>query len=63
MARAKARGRRVGRPRRQANFKTTEGLSVREAAFRLGVSMSVVARWRMSQKGEGKGWSAGSTIQ
>ena len=54
MARAKAKGKRVGRPTASVTalaFDRVAGLSIREAARRLGVSRSVVHRWRVSQKG------------
>jgi DNA invertase Pin-like site-specific DNA recombinase len=54
MARARAQGRHVGRPKvklTDADFAAVTHLSVRAAAAQLGVSKSLVARWRMSQKG------------
>jgi DNA invertase Pin-like site-specific DNA recombinase len=63
MARAKAQGHRVGRPPRKADFMSVVHLSVREAATRLGVSRSVVHRWRLSQKGSGNEASTAPTIQ
>lgn len=53
MARAKAQGRSVGRPRHDVTedgLLATAHLSVRAAAYQLGVSKSFVARWRLSQK-------------
>ena len=53
MARAKAQGKNVGRPRvgvTEAALASMQQLSVREAAARLGVSKSFVARWRASQR-------------
>jgi DNA invertase Pin-like site-specific DNA recombinase len=52
LARAKAQGKRLGRPRRRVTERellATEGLSVREAAKVLGVSKSFVAAWRVSR--------------
>ncbi|MDP3720333.1 MAG: recombinase family protein [Acidobacteriota bacterium] len=49
LARAKAQGQRLGRPRRrvtETEIEGTSGLSVREAAGVLGVSKSFVANWR-----------------
>ncbi len=63
MARAKAQGHRVGRPPREADFMSVGHLSIREAATRLGVSRSVVHRWRLSQKASENEASAASTIQ
>ena len=63
MARAKAQGHRVGRPPREANFRSVVHLSVREAAIHLGVSRSAVHRWRLSQKGSEKEPLTASTIQ
>jgi transposase len=63
MARAKAQGHRVGRPPREADFMSVVHLSIREAASHLGVSRSVVHRWRLSQKGTENEPSTASTIQ
>lgn len=52
LARAKAQGQRLGRPRRrvtEAEIDGTSGLSVRKAATVLGVSKSFVAEWRLSR--------------
>jgi len=52
MARARGQGKRFGRPRRRVSDQTLEpvrGLSVREAAKRLGVSAATAHRW-LSQK-------------
>ena len=49
MARARAQGKNVGRPRvkvTDADLTSVGSLSVREAAARLGVSKSLVAAWR-----------------
>lgn len=51
LARARAQGRTLGRPKQDApvaRLETVEGLSVREAAKRLGVSRSTLQRWRAS---------------
>jgi DNA invertase Pin-like site-specific DNA recombinase len=53
LARAKAQGRRLGRRPyaiTDERFATVAHLSVREAAETLGVSRSVVHRWRLSRK-------------
>jgi DNA invertase Pin-like site-specific DNA recombinase len=53
MARAKAQGKNVGRPRvkvTDADLASVQTLSVRDAARQLGVSKSFVARWRLSQR-------------
>jgi DNA invertase Pin-like site-specific DNA recombinase len=52
LARAKAQGKRLGRPRRRVSDRelmATEGMSVREASRVLGVSKSFVAAWRLSR--------------
>ena len=52
LARAKAQGRRLGRPRRRVTdreIELTNGMSVRQAAASLGVSKSFVAQWRVSK--------------
>jgi DNA invertase Pin-like site-specific DNA recombinase len=54
LARAKANGKRLGRqpyPIADDQFEAVAGLSLREAAAELGVSRSVVHRWRQSQRG------------
>lgn len=53
MARAKAEGKHVGRPRKavtDAELEALSHLSVRDAARMLGVSKSFVAQWRASKK-------------
>lgn len=45
LARAKAQGKRLGRPRQQPAPAATAGLSVRAAAAQWGVSKSTAARW------------------
>jgi len=53
LARAKAQGTRLGRQPyaiTPAQFETVDHLSLREAATTLGVSRSVVHRWRLSRK-------------
>jgi len=53
MARAKHQGKHLGRPKVKvsvADLEAVAHLSVRDAALQLGVSKSVVARWRLSQK-------------
>src|SRR5688500_9572812 len=53
MARARRNGMHLGRPRAKAtdaDLASVATLSVREAASRLGVSKSFVARWRLSQR-------------
>jgi DNA invertase Pin-like site-specific DNA recombinase len=53
LARAKAQGKRLGRrgyDLADARFEEVAGLSVRDAATALGVSRSVVHRWRLSRK-------------
>lgn len=53
MARAKAQGRHVGRPRPNVTddqLIAVEGLSVRQAASRLGISKSFVHSWRLSRR-------------
>lgn len=53
MARAKREGKRFGRPRAAVtddDLAAVAGLSVRDAAARLGVSKSFVANWRLSKK-------------
>jgi DNA invertase Pin-like site-specific DNA recombinase len=53
MARARAQGRRVGRPRpdvSDADLEATAGLSVRQAAAQLGVSKSFIHSWRLSRR-------------
>jgi len=52
MARVKMQGKRVGRPKTavtEADFGRVADLSTREAAAQLGVSKSLVARWRARQ--------------
>jgi putative DNA-invertase from lambdoid prophage Rac len=52
LARAKAEGKKLGRPRQSPSEKVLEpvrGLSVRQAAARLGVSPATAHRW-LSQK-------------
>jgi DNA invertase Pin-like site-specific DNA recombinase len=52
LARAKAHGQRLGRPRRRVTdreIEGTKGLSLRQAAGVLGVSKSFVAEWRLSR--------------
>lgn len=49
LARARAQGQRLGRPKQNApveRLAPVQGLSVREAARRLGVSRSTLQRWR-----------------
>jgi putative DNA-invertase from lambdoid prophage Rac len=56
MARAKARGKRFGRPERvvpEATLASVRGLSVREAAKRLGISPATAHRW-LSHQGPAK---------
>src|SRR4051812_48512561 len=53
MARAKSQGKHLGRPKvtvSDSDLLAVSHLSVRDAATQLGVSKSVVARWRVSQK-------------
>lgn len=53
LQRARAQGRRLGRPRREVPLQALEsvmGLSLDEAAARLDVSRSTVKRWRRVQK-------------
>jgi DNA invertase Pin-like site-specific DNA recombinase len=53
MARAKAQGKHVGRPRPKVSdeqLAALDGVSVREAASRLGVSKSFVHSWRLSKR-------------
>jgi DNA invertase Pin-like site-specific DNA recombinase len=53
MARAKGQGKHLGRPKATvsaSDLHSVSHLSVRDAATQLGVSKSVVARWRVSQK-------------
>jgi DNA invertase Pin-like site-specific DNA recombinase len=53
MARARTQGKHLGRPRvkvTDADLLAVAQLPVRDAASRLGVSKSFVARWRLSQK-------------
>jgi putative DNA-invertase from lambdoid prophage Rac len=53
LQRAKASGKRLGRqplPIAAAQFAAVSHLSLREAARLLGVSRSVVHRWRLSRK-------------
>ena len=53
MARAKAQGKPVGRPRRavtEADLAAAAHLPVRQAALALGVSKSFVAKWRLSTR-------------
>jgi DNA invertase Pin-like site-specific DNA recombinase len=53
LARAKANGKRLGRQPYDIpddRFETVSGLSLREAAKTLGVSRSVVHRWRLSKR-------------
>src|SRR5512139_3275711 len=53
MARAKAAGKHVGRPRREvtnADLTAVAHLSVREAARQLQVSKSFISNWRLSTK-------------
>jgi DNA invertase Pin-like site-specific DNA recombinase len=52
LARAKAHGRRLGRPRRrvtETELAAAAGLSARQPATELGVSKSFVAQWRVSR--------------
>ena len=56
MARAKAQGKRFGRPERvvpEATLAPVRGLSIREAAKRLGVSPATAHRW-LSHQGSAK---------
>jgi DNA invertase Pin-like site-specific DNA recombinase len=53
MARARAQGRHVGRPRPKVSdeqLAALDGLSVREVAAKLGVSKSFVHSWRLSRR-------------
>jgi len=53
LARAKAQGKRLGRKPcglTDAQFEAVAGLSLREAGKRLGVSRSVIHRWRLSHR-------------
>lgn len=53
LARARAKGKRLGRPVRELpvdRIAAVSGLSVREAASRLGVSRATAQRWLASQK-------------
>jgi len=69
LARARAQGKRLGRTPyaiSDQQFEQVAGLSVRDAAQALGVSRSVVHRWRLSRKPAGTGQrfaSDASTIQ
>ena len=56
LSRARAQGKRLGRQPYDipdARFESVSGLSLRDAAARLGVSRSVVHRWRLSRKPSG----------
>jgi DNA invertase Pin-like site-specific DNA recombinase len=56
LARARAEGRRLGRPRRVAPdglLEPVRGLSVRKAAAKLGVSAATAYRWLKSGEGHG----------
>lgn len=56
LARAKSQGRRLGRPKQDApveRLQGVEGLSVREAARRLGVAPSTLLRWRRAAQRSG----------
>ena len=58
LVRARARGRKLGRPERQIPehmLDRVRGLSVREAAVKLGVSPATAHRW-LSQKINGARW-------
>jgi DNA invertase Pin-like site-specific DNA recombinase len=62
MARAKAQGKPVGRPRRavtEADLAAVAHLPVRQAAVALGVSKSFVAKWRLSTRLAETGAAAG----
>jgi DNA invertase Pin-like site-specific DNA recombinase len=62
--RAKAQGRRFGRPRREvpeARLGPVRGLSVRDAAARLGVSPATAHRW-LSQKGSSESNSSAAKL-
>ena len=69
LARARAQGKRLGRipyAITDEQFKQVDALSLREAAKVLGVSRSVVHRWRLSRKPAGAGRrfaSEGSAFQ
>jgi DNA invertase Pin-like site-specific DNA recombinase len=57
LARAKAQGKRLGRPRRrvtESELEAAAGLSVRRASAVLGVSKSFVAEWRASRNAAAK---------
>ena len=57
LARAKAHGKRLGRPRRRvtdSELQATVALSVRQAAAVLGVSKSFIAQWRLSRNASAK---------
>jgi len=57
LSRAKAQGKRLGRPRRRVSdreLEATASLSLRQAATVLGVSKSFVAEWRLSRNPSGK---------
>jgi DNA invertase Pin-like site-specific DNA recombinase len=54
LARAKARGKKLGRPRRSVALLQVPGGSVRTAAIEWGVSKSTAARWIASGRGEPK---------
>ena len=54
LARARANGRRLGRPRSpitDAQLAALAALSLRDAAVQLGVSRTFVHRWRIAQRG------------
>jgi hypothetical protein len=56
LARARAQGKRLGRRPRlitDGQFEALSDLSLRAAGIRLGVSRSVVQRWRLSRKPSG----------
>lgn len=53
MARAKAQGKHVGRPRpnvTEEQLRSVDALSLRDAAAQLGISKSFLHRWRLSQR-------------
>jgi DNA invertase Pin-like site-specific DNA recombinase len=53
MARAKAQGKHVGRPRPNVTddqLRSVDALSLRDAAAHLGISKSFLHRWRLSQR-------------
>jgi DNA invertase Pin-like site-specific DNA recombinase len=57
LSRAKAQGRKLGRPKRDApvgRLEAVQGLSVRDAAKRLGVSRSTLQRWRTAWEKDSK---------